>query len=149
MRIKHIKRYLLVIVLIMVANVGGYLIYKLHCASRQREVVELIRACGGEITYDYQLDAKGLPVSDTKFSAPRWLVRLLGVDFFARVVEVDGGARLSDNDMSLLPNLKSVRAFYLTGNNKVSNVGLSYLSDLDKLSFLYIKNFHVQGYSKF
>jgi hypothetical protein len=56
-------------------------------ARRQREVVAAIQACGGSVTYDWEVK-NGWYSPDQQPRAPRWLVQHLGVDYFGHPIWV-------------------------------------------------------------
>lgn len=103
------SRLLLLSVACMALLIGGsWLVAKLQRVSRQREAVSALRALGGIVTYDYQLDPsfrraktyrklmeacdrvtdrRDLP--DPDHDGRAWLRRLVGPDLFHDVISVN------------------------------------------------------------
>lgn len=138
-------RMLLVLVLV----VGGGLGWVVHSARVQREAVEAIRRAGGSVQFDWQVEAERaalkeamggmgggflvLPDADPPW--PRWLVDLLGVDFFGSVVEVDvvgGGSDALLAHIGRLHRLDHLRFL----DSEVTPAGLSRLRSLSRLKWL-------------
>ena len=70
---------------VVVAILCGWLAVERQRARKQRETVTAIRSLGGYVTYDYM--ASGAVIGPLAPPGPAWMRRLLGVDFFADVVE--------------------------------------------------------------
>ena len=79
-------RFTLRSLLIAITLFGVWLGWRVDRAHRQRDAVRAIRACGGNVTYDYQVAAKKV---DARPSEPAWLIELVGVDFFHKVEGVN------------------------------------------------------------
>ena len=58
-------------------------------ARKQRAVVDEIKQAGGQVYFDYQLDASGKDIPNAEPPEPAWLRRLLGDDVFVTMVAVD------------------------------------------------------------
>ena len=75
------------LIVMTLASVGlSWFAVKLQQARRQRAAVEAIEKAGGWVEYDYELRTR--PPSDADPPGPAWLRNLLGIDFFATVVEI-------------------------------------------------------------
>ncbi len=81
------------------------LAWQLHRARQQKEAVAAIQAAGGWVHYDYQrrdsLSTNVDPLAEPW--EPKWLLTLVGIDFFHDVVEVntvynDDGPHRQDNN---------------------------------------------------
>jgi hypothetical protein len=73
-------------VLVTVLGIAlGWVGVQVQAARRQRHAVEGIRALGGEVWYDYD-DYNQIPPAESPW--PEWLVRAIGIDYFATVTEV-------------------------------------------------------------
>ena len=68
-------------------------------APEQKAVVEEIEKLGGEVMYDYEVDASGNPIDGAVPPGPVWIRNLLGKDFFANVHKAR--FRLGVNDAAL------------------------------------------------
>jgi hypothetical protein len=76
-------RGLIVIVLV----IGGWLGWLVRGVRIQRDAVAAITKSGGSVKYDWEWK-DGAPVPGARPDAPRWLVDLLGVDYFGHVTSV-------------------------------------------------------------
>ena len=89
-------RYSLRTMLVVVTVACVLLASKVRQAERQREVVAWVEKMGGEVAYDYQPKIGSIFWLDANRKdeppGPRWLVDLIGVDFFSTVsgVRLDG-----------------------------------------------------------
>ena len=73
------------IVLVLLIGVGlGWLVRSAHV---QRDAVTAIRNAGGVVLYDWEW-TNGKSIPGGKPWAPKWLVDLIGVDYFAHVTSV-------------------------------------------------------------
>jgi Leucine-rich repeat (LRR) protein len=100
---------------------------KMKQAQRQKEIVGKL----GFVVYDYELDKDGNFNGDAKPHVPDWMVNLLGIDFFANVVEV---ARLNgkygeDETLEILDELPELRKIELSPSDITDKL-------LEKLSIL-------------
>jgi hypothetical protein len=76
------------IVLVIVIGLGlGWIV---RSTRIQREAVAAIERAGASVTYDSGWTENRLPLNREPW-APKWLVNMIGVDFFGHVVEVDLG----------------------------------------------------------
>jgi hypothetical protein len=102
-------RGLMILVLIQ----GAVLAWVVYRAHSQRDAVNAIRSCGGQVTYDWQL--KRLPNGNAQFDptgrprAPTWLVDYLGYDFFGHVEHVVLGQKNTDAVMEQVGHLDKLR----------------------------------------
>ncbi len=101
-RLAHVVVYSLgIATAVLVALVVVFIAPRTRQARFQAQIVARIRALGGEVKYDYQIQNPN--------AKPGRLQRLLGDDFFGRVVEVDlRSTRVSDNDLQILHELPSM-----------------------------------------
>ncbi|QEH38975.1 hypothetical protein OJF2_75870 [Aquisphaera giovannonii] len=156
-RLRLSVRALMVLTLV----IGGLIGWFIRCATIQREAVEAITAAGGSVRYDFQDDARprlrnpsGTP------SVPRWLVDLLGIDFFADVttVSIQGpqgdailghigrlhrlrwltarSTPLTDAGLAHLAGLSELRGLSCSGSPALTDAGLARLSGLRRLEAL-------------
>ncbi len=116
------------IVIVMV--IGGWLGWIVRSARIQRDAVAAIENAGGSVSYDWEWNnGKGIP-GGTAW-APRWLVDLIGVDYFGHVTDVIPGMK----NLSLL-NLMST---------KITDAGLAHLKGLTNLREVYLDDTRVTG----
>ena len=73
----------------LLAVLCGWFGMKVERARKRHEAVEAIRKLGGYVHYDYEMDPNGFSLLLTPPPAPDWLIKLLGIDFFADVAMVD------------------------------------------------------------
>jgi hypothetical protein len=114
----------------------SWLAVKMQQARRQREAVEAVIKLGGFVTYDFMVDESGQRLSNSQAREPAWLQKMLGIDFFNDVVQVNlDSTEVTDSDlydMARLPQLRWLNLF----NTKVTDAGLEYLPDLPNLERL-------------
>ncbi len=84
-----------------------------HKAIVQRQVVAWVHKTGGSVEYDYErYDENGCLIWpwNAELPAPKWLIEVVGVDFFASVVHVHlGNTHVADlSALTKLPNLKTL-----------------------------------------
>lgn len=115
---------------------------------RQRQAVSKIGSYGGQVTYDYQLDAFGKPRRDQfgnylhglQPPGPQWLRELLGDDYFQSPVtiwlEIDEGVGFEDRELAALAesmeSLPTLRTLSLRGS-PITDEGLVHLRGLTQL----------------
>jgi Leucine Rich Repeat (LRR) protein len=118
---------------------------------RQQEAVSRIVGYGGDVTYDYQLDASGELRRDSSGNylrgleppAPRWLRDLMGDHYFQTPVQVwlgsDEGVGFIDSELAVLAgplhSLPSLTALDLAGS-PITDAGLAHLHGLTQLEQL-------------
>jgi hypothetical protein len=151
-RIRLSVRGLIVVVLL----IGGGLGWVVRKARIQRDAVRALQSRGAFIFYDWQF--KDGHTTDGKPPAPKWLVRLIGVDYFGKIVSITfpqqvnaiiigqertylgttGGAmlsfdtRVSDADLVHLKDLDHIEILNLN-NSPISDAGLAYIAGLSHL----------------
>jgi hypothetical protein len=133
----------LLLFVLLVAVACSWPAAKAQRARRQARAVEAIRAAGGEVRYDYKFNATVRPPN---LPAPAWLVRLLGVDFFADVVAVYYARSffIMDDDLENLEGLSQLQELDLNGP-QVTDAGLEHLKELTKLEYLWLGCAQVTG----
>jgi hypothetical protein len=157
--IRFSLRGLIVVVLV----IGGSLGWIVHSARVQREAVAAIEKVRGYVVYE-RSSIRPIPLpgrSASELWAPRWLVRLVGVDYFDRVIHValtheDSAAalpRIRDlpqlrqlflmvpgvTDAGLV-NVEGLNGLEILGlnNSKVTDLGMKHLKGLSSLGSLYL-----------
>ena len=73
--------------IVLVLVIGGWLGWLVRSARIQREAVAAIKNAGGTVKYDWEW-SNGSMIPAGKPWAPRWLVDLIGVDYFGHVTAV-------------------------------------------------------------
>jgi Leucine Rich repeat len=125
------------------------LAWQLHRAKQQREAVAGIRAAGGWVYYDYQRPNPRAATTDPNAQPwePKWLLALVGIDFFHSVEEVnmvyneDGPQRLDNNQpaVNIAPHLAHfprLRCLLLSGKC-IDDAGMETVGRLKRLETLY------------
>jgi hypothetical protein len=128
------------IVLVLAIGIGLSLI--VQPAHLQRDAVAAIKRARGEVWYDWQWSGgKSIPGGDP--SGPRWLVNLIGVDYFSHVIMA---VLHAPNDVTLEEaGLFSRLEFLRASGPSVSDAGLAHLDGLTRLEQLYLSNGRVTG----
>ena len=114
-----------------------WFVVKLQQARRQREAVKAIVEAGGSVVYDYEVTlGNGVPVAPSaprpKPPGPAWVRKLLGDDFFAKVVV----ARIqNDAGLEHVRELTDLEELDL-GGTQVTDAGLQHLRKLTRLGRL-------------
>ena len=151
--------------LVLMLVIGGGLGWIIRQAHIQRDALAAVVKAGGSVTYDWEWN-NGKFIPGGKLWAPKWLVDLIGVDYFAHVTYVwlkraltDGaivevghltqlerlqlvGHFVNDGELEHLKGLTKLSDLYLT-NNPVSDAGLAHLKGLTKLKFVHLNGTQV------
>jgi hypothetical protein len=125
-------RWLIVVVLAIGAGLG----WTVRSAHVQREAVAAIQEAGGMVYYDVRWSSgKNVPAGEPW--APRWLVKLIGVDYFGRVTVVWFPGH---TDLEVLPvgRLTGLERLNL-GDSTVSDAGIAHLNGLSDLCLLFLQ----------
>ncbi|MGO9465542.1 MAG: leucine-rich repeat domain-containing protein [Isosphaeraceae bacterium] len=149
-------RTMIALVLITGAGVG----WLIRSARIQREAVAALQKNGGAVNYNWEV-IDGKPIPGGKPPVPRWLVDLVGIDYFGHVTDVTlmwttsvpPDARIApleqltrlegvhvfapfgDAELARLEGLKNLSALTLGGAD-VTDLGLRHLKGLHSLSVL-------------
>lgn len=124
-------RTLMIVVLVPGCGLG----WIVHTAHVQRHAVALIERTGGGVMYDWQF-RNGIPNREREPWAPKWLVDLIGIDYFGNAVYVIGETRQIDNSI-LVPAGRLGRLERLElSNSAVTDAGLMQLAGLTHLHTL-------------
>lgn len=96
-------RFSLRALLIAIAIVGVWLGLESSRARKQKRAVATIESLGGRLGFDFQLDRQGSWKVDPRPSAPDWLIKAIGDDYFRRVVVVnfDEGSDPTDSGLTV------------------------------------------------
>jgi len=106
-------------------------------AVRQRRAVEKIEELGGNVHYDYELRPDGTYDPDEHATAPAWLRRAIGEDYFANVVGVDLLQKGDEGDaaMEVVSSFPKLRRL-LVSTAGVTQAGLARLTRATNLETL-------------
>jgi hypothetical protein len=120
------------LVLILALGVGlGWLV---HRAQVQRDLVNAIQRAGGQIWYDWQFK-DGRIVSNGVPPGLKWLVEVLGVDYFADVTVINESQGIADKELAQIGSLSKLERLNLNGST-VTDAVLADLSGMTNLEFL-------------
>jgi internalin A len=146
-------RGLIFLVLVIGAGLG----WIVRSARIQRDAVAAIERAGGEVTYDWEWQyTTSMPAGKPR--APRWLVKLLGVDLFGHITNVYGltatdtsisqvgslselerlsldRSPIGDSGVARLQGLTKLRSLEL-GGTRITDAGLKHLKGLTALNYL-------------
>ena len=113
-------------------------------ARRQKRAMERIDQLGGSVFYDYEvgeLDGSGRGCGINPWAEPsvaRWLIRLCGVDLFARPAAVDfefSTERIDDSTIKILRDLPALKCLHLGGTDLTAR-SAELLASLRNLRFV-------------
>ena len=137
----------LLIVVLVLSLPLGWLAMKMVRAERQRKAVEAIAKTGGYVFYDFEC-RNGIPIyyEEPPAPAPAWLLKRLGVDFFADVVQAHFAyvSRIGDADLQHIRSLTSLHELGLN-NTLVTDAGLVHLKGLTRLERLELSETQIAG----
>ncbi len=122
--------------IVLVLVIGAALGWIVRSARIQRDAVLAIQGAGGDVTYDWDWEY-ATSITAGKPRAPRWLVKLLGVDFFGHVTNV---SRLIATDTSIVHvgSLAELEGLSLVGS-PVGDIGAAHFQGLTKLRTLELR----------
>jgi hypothetical protein len=122
-------------VLVLVIGAGLWVV---HEARVQREAVTEIEKAGGMVKYDWEW-RDGDEIPGGKPRAPKWLVNLMGVDYFGHVTAVWLVSPVTPADAALpqVGRLTRLQELYIYSES-VSDAGLENLKRLASLSVLWL-----------
>jgi hypothetical protein len=128
----------LMIVLALFACTIGWLV---HSAQVQRDAVEAIEATSGAVSYVWQYK-DGDEISNGRPWAPKWLVDLLGVDYFGSIALVYLGDEATEAVMGHVGHLKNLERLSLCAQRgkHVTDSWLTHLRGLTRLKDLILFN---------
>ena len=140
--------------IVVVLLVGGWLGWIVRSARIQREAVAAINDAGGGVSYDWESN-NGKFIPQRKPWAPRWIVDLIGVDYFGHVTQVflAPSSAAPDAVMAHVARLTRVQQLVLT-SRRVSDAGLVHLNELTELTVLSVSQVtdaglrHLEGLMK-
>jgi len=127
------------LLLMLLASIGmSWFAVKMQRARRQREAVEAIEKLGGWVRFDYQVNQSIVLASSPppQPPGPEWLRRVLGDDFFAKVVSADlHNTQATDAWLEHLDGLPHLQQLNLMGT-PVSDAGVQHVERLGELRVL-------------
>jgi hypothetical protein len=147
------------IVFVIVVGAGlGWIVREAHV---QRDAVAAIRIAGGTVQYDWEW-RDGMAIPRGKPPAPRWLIDLIGDDYFGHVTVVGFSVNSSVTDATFaeVGHLTRVEELFVSSENvcdarpmhllltklnrldlhdtRVTDAGLRHLNGLTSLSHLWL-----------
>ena len=156
--------------IVLILMVGVWLGWIVRSAHIQRDAVAVITNAGGNVAYDWEW-SNGNSVVGSNARAPKWLVNLIGVDYFGHVtrVRVLGlwtgtdivsahvgrltqleklsmvASALSDTDLAHLKGLTNLTSLELIHSDSLTDSGLPHMKALTNLSELDLSGNKVTG----
>lgn len=121
----------------LVLVVGVWMGWLARSARIQRDSVAAIRAAGGVVYYNFQLNGGKFSPVATPW-APEWMVDALGIDLLANVVAVRFPSANSDADLAQIGALSGLVELQIAGAS-VTDRGLAHLEWLIGLKSLNLK----------
>ena len=118
-----------------------WLAVQVNNARRQRDAVTAIEAVGGNVVYDYQLNAKGSWINGAEVPGPEWLRRILGPHYFCHVVHVpfkgfERPQEVTDDLIEQIGGLAGLQFLSLRACVNVTDNGIGHLKSLHSLKLL-------------
>jgi hypothetical protein len=122
--------------IVLVLVVGGGLGWLVRSARIQRDAVAAIEKVGGSVSYNWEW-SNGKSIPGGKPWAPRWLVDLIGVDYFGHVTIAWLSPPLNATNATLaaVARLTRLERLVLIGTS-ADDAALAHLKGLGKLSSL-------------
>jgi hypothetical protein len=117
--------------MVLVLVVGGGIGWKANRARTQRRAVAAIKAAGGSATYDFEYPNNGIP-KPKEPSAPRWLRRVIGDEYFQEVASVGFSNPVAADDLAVIESFDRLEAFFIGDSSKIGD-GLMHLRRLRRL----------------
>lgn len=140
-QIKSLRRWFQIRIrtlLLMVVGLSVWLAIVNSQANRQRRAVARIKAAGGLVGYDYEVDANFNRRTDNPAPpGPDWLRNVIGVDYFSTVIFVSFPTA-TDQSLAAVTDLPNLRGLELTDDIKLTDAELACVNNLPKLEALYI-----------
>jgi hypothetical protein len=135
-RVRLSVRVLMLIVLVFAVWLGGYV----QRVRQQQAAVDAIKRVGSVVIYDWLWDHYNPDIDDYsgRYRAPRWLARLVPVDYVANVISVrlggyiPGAVNPDDTTLAHLEPLARLEELSIT-NALITDHGLAHLSKLPRL----------------
>jgi hypothetical protein len=138
-------RGLMLLVLVLAVVLGLFV----RRAQVQREAVAAIRQSGGTVYYDWQQThgKPGQPVVDPMAEpiAPKWLVELLGVDYFGDVMWAVPGKQGTDDTMAHVGRLPKLISVGISQSDAITEAGIAHLAGLSDLEMVNFKGLKGTG----
>jgi hypothetical protein len=145
---QYLRRWLRIsvrglIALVLVSGAGiWFVVETFRSADRQRMAVAAIRQAQGSVRYDRQFEYDEV-LANGQVQPPKWLVKRIGVDFFANVTQVFLADSTSDQDLFYVGQLDRLEVLGDRSAPKLSGAGLSYLKGLSALRALLLQDTNV------
>lgn len=144
-------QYSLRTLLVLITVVAVWLAIQVNRARKQQLAVQAIETVGGSVYYEHEFDQKGEFDQSRKPRAGAWARKMVGDEFFRKVIEVrfPAGAKVTDADLRHLSSLPYLEALYLPdydlshgfgggGALAITDEGLDELKRVTSLKYLEI-----------
>jgi internalin A len=135
-RWRRFLRFSVRAMIVVVLVIGAWMGWIVRQAHVQRDAVAVIRRAGCSVMYNWEW-SDGRSIPGGKPQAPRWLVELVGVDYFGHVTVVGCSTSPSASDATLADIGRLTRLQLLYANSpSLGDAGLAHLKGLKKLTRL-------------
>lgn len=116
-------------------------------ARKQARAIARMEQFRWGVGYDFQLGESGNWTGKTEPSAPAWLRKGVGEEYFRRVaiVNVDQPSDPSNDDLAVLADLRGVKQITLYDRKRITDAGLAHLSGMTDLRKLALNGTSVTG----
>lgn len=137
----HFSLRTLLVVVTLCAIPCSWLAVRLDRAKKQKKAVEILRAFGASVQYDYEVDDDGVALRLSNQPGieppePSWFRAVLGDDFFHHIYSLSlSGKHVTGDALSHLRNIPDVKVLWLDGTD-VSDEMLDHLAGLGDLMWL-------------
>jgi hypothetical protein len=121
----------LVVLVIVVGSGMGWIVHQAHI---QRDAVAAITRADCLVMYNWEW-SDGKSISGGKPRAPRWFLKLVGVDYFGHVTVVGCGPSAGDVTLADIGRLTRLELLY-ANSPSLGDAGLAYLKGLTELTRL-------------
>jgi hypothetical protein len=146
-RVRISVRALMLAVLVLAVGLGFY-VRSVHV---QQDAVAAIRRAGGTVDYDWRWGNYNPDIidDDGKWRAPKWLARLVPVDYVANVVDVslmpttpNSPNKANDETLALVGRLRHVASLRLN-DTAMTDAGMAHIEGLTGLRSLQLNGISV------
>jgi internalin A len=127
--------------LVLVLVIGAWLGWLVRSAHIQRDAVAAIEQAGGHVAYESPF-VNGQFIPDYAPYWSRWIVKGLGIDYFAHPVRVRLAAKATDESMVHVRRLAGPFQLFLS-MTEITDAGLVHLEGVPNLSELILANTQV------
>jgi hypothetical protein len=126
----------LLVLTVAVAVPCSWMAVEMKRAREQKEAVAAIRKVGQVPRYDWEFDVRAIELPKPERPGPEWLWDLLGEDFFADVVRIDGLSGNAHAWLEYTHGLIRLGGLWLCDDPQLTDAQLEHIKGLAQLRFL-------------